>query len=284
MSYSFEKQFQKLIAAVAFSPRMEANLCELGRIQRHFGSEVTLIHVGERTSDKEKAIQNVCDKVGLHQVKLVWTLGNPVKQILNVCAAARADLLVTGALYKEGFFEYYIGSVARQIIRKAPCSVLVMPEPELEPSPFKRIGINFNEGRDTRRLGHLGIELAYKESSETLFMSKEVTKGFLSAVMSKNMSQEEINELQEDIRAEESQVFNPFLELSRELRVPTKTELLFGKSGYEIRNFALENLLDLLIIQAPEKSFGLFDRLFQHDLEYILEELPCNLLILKDIH
>lgn len=281
MNQTLETYFQKVIAAVAFSPRLEANLCELVRIQKHFKSEITLIHVGERTSEKEDTIHNICERVGLKQVKLVWTLGNPVKQILNVCAAARADLLVMGALSKEGFFKYYIGSVARQIIRKLPCSVLVMPEPEMEPSPFRRIGINVNENRDPEQMAQLGIYLAQKEQSEMLYFTKEVTKNFLSAVMSKNLSQEELQGLHEGIRREEESILAPYITQCEQLKIPSKKALLFGKSGYEIRNFALENLLDLLVIQAPEKNLGIFDRLFQHDLEYILEELPCNLLIIK---
>jgi nucleotide-binding universal stress UspA family protein len=52
-----------------------------------------------------------------------------------------------------------------------------------------------------------------------------------------------------------------------------------GKPGYAIRAFAASKKADLLVINSPDVKYGLIDRIFTHGMEYILEDLPCNLLI-----
>jgi nucleotide-binding universal stress UspA family protein len=52
-----------------------------------------------------------------------------------------------------------------------------------------------------------------------------------------------------------------------------------GKSGFELPKFAVKKSANLLVLGAPPRRSSFFDRLFPHDLEYILADLPCNLLI-----
>jgi nucleotide-binding universal stress UspA family protein len=61
--------------------------------------------------------------------------------------------------------------------------------------------------------------------------------------------------------------------------VNIKKRVIFGKPGHSIHVFAKSVQPDLLVVNSPEKHLGLLDRLFPHDLEYLLEDLPCNLLI-----
>src|SRR5690606_37769060 len=51
-----------------------------------------------------------------------------------------------------------------------------------------------------------------------------------------------------------------------------------GKSGYELAKFSRNVAADLLITASPRRNLNLFDRMFPHDLEYILADLPTNLL------
>ena len=59
-----------------------------------------------------------------------------------------------------------------------------------------------------------------------------------------------------------------------------KMQSIFGKRGYSIGHYAKVKRADLLIMNAPTK-LGLLDRIFPHDLEYILSELPTDVLIVK---
>ena len=55
---------------------------------------------------------------------------------------------------------------------------------------------------------------------------------------------------------------------------------IFGRRGYSIGHYAKVKRADLLIMNAPKKT-SLVDRIFPHDIEYILSELPTDLLIVK---
>ncbi len=59
-----------------------------------------------------------------------------------------------------------------------------------------------------------------------------------------------------------------------------KIQSIFGKRGYSIGHYAKVKRADLLIMNAPSKT-RLIDRIFPHDIEYILSELPTDLLIVK---
>jgi nucleotide-binding universal stress UspA family protein len=46
-----------------------------------------------------------------------------------------------------------------------------------------------------------------------------------------------------------------------------------------VRQYAEQKKADLLVINSPDVRYGIIDRIFTHDMEYILENLPCNVLI-----
>jgi hypothetical protein len=50
--------------------------------------------------------------------------------------------------------------------------------------------------------------------------------------------------------------------------------------GYSIGHYARVSRADLLVMNAPSK-LTLWDRLFPHDLEYILSDLPTDVLIVR---
>jgi hypothetical protein len=58
-----------------------------------------------------------------------------------------------------------------------------------------------------------------------------------------------------------------------------KEQHVFGKRGYTIAHYAKAKRADLLVVNSPDTKLGLFDRIFKHDLEYILADLPSDVLI-----
>ena len=59
------------------------------------------------------------------------------------------------------------------------------------------------------------------------------------------------------------------------------TQSIFGKRGYSIGHYAKVVRADLLVMNA-EENLGFFDRLFTHDIEHILAELPTDVLIVNN--
>jgi nucleotide-binding universal stress UspA family protein len=52
--------------------------------------------------------------------------GHPVRQILDLAAELRIDLLVVGASGHSALYERMIGSRADRLVQLAPCPVLVV--------------------------------------------------------------------------------------------------------------------------------------------------------------
>jgi nucleotide-binding universal stress UspA family protein len=64
-----------------------------------------------------------------HQLLFV---GDPAPEILRVAQAIKADMIVMGTHGRSGLARLLMGSVAEQVVRKAPCPVVTvrMPLPE----------------------------------------------------------------------------------------------------------------------------------------------------------
>ena len=82
---------------------------------------------------------------------------------------------------------------------------------------------------------------------------------------------------------EESRVRKIIADLPQTLtkNIKLKTQSIFGKRGYSIGHYAEVVRADLLVMNAPLKT-GLLDRIFPHDIEYILSDLPTDLLIIRN--
>ena len=104
---------------------------------RQTGSDIPLkrtlllIYIGEHTPATENRLHQMCQKTGIdQQVRIISPGGDPVGSLLGVCKENMVDLLVLGALRRETVFRYYLGSVARDLSRRAKCSLLLLTEPE----------------------------------------------------------------------------------------------------------------------------------------------------------
>jgi nucleotide-binding universal stress UspA family protein len=62
-------------------------------------------------------------------VEHVFVVGDVTKEILNVARDARADFIVMGTHGRTGLRRMLLGSVAEEIIRRAPCPVLAVKLP-----------------------------------------------------------------------------------------------------------------------------------------------------------
>ena len=61
--------------------------------------------------------------------------------------------------------------------------------------------------------------------------------------------------------------------------ISVNVKTVHGKPGYAISQYAKQKDADLLVFNSPDTHLGIFDRIFTHDIEYALANLPCNLLI-----
>ena len=279
-----QKNFNTIGIGVTFSPNLKANICQSARLALLFNASLVLIHVGEASKEKTATFDSYLApflKDGL-RAKVVFSPGEPVGAILESVEQNGVDLLILGALQRENFLKYYIGSIARKITRKASCSVMLLINPSIEPLPCKHIVVNGLEDEKTPLTISAAFFVANALSSEKITIVEEVYNTDIGNIQD-DKSLRKSTLLKEKISRREDSRIQKILE-----DIPQKhkknrlvaTQPIFGKRGYSIGHYAEVARADLLVMNAPKAS-GFWDRLFPHDLEHILTELPTDILIIQ---
>jgi nucleotide-binding universal stress UspA family protein len=279
------KIFQTIGIGVAFSPNLKANLYEAARLSLFFESKLVLIHVGEKSDEKKQQILDIIQpfiKDNLNY-ELVFKTGNPVDVILSVSEEKKIDLLILGALQKENFVQYYLGTIARKITRQANCSILLLIKPSVERIPCKHVVVNGLDNPKTKQAITTAYYMSHKLQSKKITIVEEITKQEVAVTVDDDKSLRKSAIMKERLKNREDSRVNSIIEEIPEIyksQVVTKTQSIFGKRGYSIGHYAQFVRADLLVMNAPTKT-SFWDRIFPHDIEYILSELPTDVLIIQ---
>ena len=137
--------FKKILVATDGSDRNRAAVDEALRLGRECGSEVHAVFVIESStiesavsggvtgdalalmqSEAATALARVKTKAEGVKLETVILEGKPAAGILDYAKEQNVDLIVVGTQGKKGIERLLLGSVAENIIRSAPCRVLVV--------------------------------------------------------------------------------------------------------------------------------------------------------------
>jgi len=273
--------FKRVAIALAFSPRIQTLLAEVKRFQLLFDSELIIIHVGSHTEQDEAFLQQNLEEaeIDTNHAKVIWESGVPARTILSVCRKEKVDILIAGALKKEELITYYLGSVARRILRKADCSVLMLTEPSITPKPFKRMVIYAENSPYAKHAIKVGVQIGKLQRTKQLHIVREIKLYGLAMSVSGEMTEEEVTERRRKLVKQEIKNVEKELENLDTEGLKINIKVMSGKAGFELNKFCKRTRADLLVVGSPYRKMGVFDRMFPHDLEYIFADLPCDLLI-----
>lgn len=275
---------RKIGLAIAFSPRLEALLAETSRLKKLWDAELVLIHVGDHGPEEQHKLDVLLKAVGLEGaagIKVFWEKGKPSERILSTCKKERIDLLVAGALKKENLVQYYLGTVARKILRKADCSVLMFTSPSVEEQSFKNIVVNAEDSPHVEEALRTACYFGLKDKAQWLHVVREIKMYGLTMAAAEHCSENEYENLRHALVKDEIENVEKILQRVPHEGLKVNIKLVSGKSGFELSKFAQRKHADLLVVSASQRRFSLFDRVFTHDQEYIFADLPCNLLIVN---
>ncbi|WP_417935330.1 universal stress protein [Flagellimonas nanhaiensis] len=279
------KPFETILFGFAFSPTLKMNIMETSRIAHFFGAKLILLHVGDKTPDKENEIKQILAKVK-HQgdrVSIQWKPGRPEAVLLETCQDLKVDLLILGALQHENLYQFYVGSIARKLTRKVCCSVLLLIKPSEERIPCQHVVVNGLKDEDTPLAISNAFYVSHALGAKQITIVEEIRSKEVAVDIKDDRSLKKATILKERLKhREESRVNGILKSVPREFAqgIKVKTQSIFGKRGYSIGHYAQVARADLLVMNAPKKT-GLIDRVFPHDIEYILSDLPTDLLIVR---
>ena len=277
------KPFKSIGIGVAFSPNLKANLFEVARLSQFFNSKLVLIHVGTESKEKTEALKIILDNFSYIDYEVVFKTGNPVNVILSTSKEKQIDLLVLGALQRENFLKYYVGSIARKITRRAKCSVLLLIKPSVKRVSCRHIVVNGLKDPKTERTITSAFYVAKQLLAERITVVEEIKQNEVSVKVDDDKSLRKATIFKERLRLrEETRIKEIIAHLPEDYTsdIAIKSQPIFGKQGYSIGHYAQISRADLLVMNAPTKM-TFWDRLFPHDIEHILTELPTDVLIIQ---
>ena len=273
--------FKRIGLALAFSPTAESMLAEAAKLKRLFSAELVLIHVGSHGAREDELLKSLLAKTGLthDDIRMVWQNGDPATEIMTVCRKENIDLLVAGALKTENLVKYYIGTIARKIMRKSSCSLMMIVNPSVSPASIKNIVVNAEDSPWVKKALTIACRIAELQENAWLHIVRELKLYGLAMSAAHQHSEDEYTQLQQHLLQDEIEQVEKMLAAIPHHNTKVNIKMLSGKSGFELCKFADRKQADLLIVGAPTRRFSVLDRMFPHDLEYVFADLPCNLLI-----
>jgi|TARA_B110000908_G_C10233201_1_gene441748 nucleotide-binding universal stress UspA family protein len=276
------QKIHKILIGIAFSPNLKPNLFEAIRIANLFNAELIGVHVGEKTTKKEKDLNAVLSEADALNIplKTIWQEGDPVEVILKTSVDEDVDLLILGALKKEKLLKYYVGSIARKITRKASCSILLLIKPSIIRQFCKHIVVNGLKDDKTEETIKTAVLFAKHLLCKKMTIVEEISQSELHVKVNDDKSLRKSTIVKERLKIREDRRVKNILKEIDCTDISIKTQSIFGTRGYSIGHYAKVKRADLLVMNAPTK-IGILDRIFPHDIEYILSELPTDVLIVK---
>ncbi len=275
-----EPVFKRAIVAAAFSPRLHAVMNEAHRLLKLLGTWPIIVHVGDESPSARSRLEEEIDRTEFkhHPPICLVRSGNPTDVLVEAAKEYQADLIVAGALGKEGVFKYYLGSVARSLARHAPCSVLLFTEPHVKPEPLDRIHCAVEYDEEARLAIKVAADIAFLGNAKDLYFthSFKVPDG-----QDKKHMPDDTEVIKEIYRNADEQL-TKYLQDFEFWGKSYQCRSLYEKNRAVTLSFAREIQASLFVVPGPSNRMGLWDRLFPHDLELALQDLPCSILITKN--
>ena len=271
--------FKKAIVAAAFSPRLHEVMNESHRLLKMLGTWPVIVHVGEETYATRTRLEEEIDRTNFktHPPVCIVRSGHPAEVLAQVAVEQNADLIVAGALTKERGIKYYLGSVARTLARNAPCSVLLFTDPQTKPLPINRIHCAIDYEEEDEYAVNIAAGISFWAKSRDLYFTHSFKK---LEWQDKKHLPNTLGEIKEAYKKEDLRL-KEFLARSDMDGKEYSARTLYEKNRAVTLSFTREIQSNLLIVPGQKNRLGLLDRVFPHELELALQNLPCSLLITK---
>lgn len=275
--------YQHVGVAAAFSPRLHALLAEAAFHGANFGRRLSLIHAGEQTDEKERQLREALRAVGLPEDTVIhWASGAPAEAIQRVVEQQQIDLLMAGALERERPMRYYLGSVAHNLVREAPCSLLLLTEPSRTPAPFRRLVVVTDYSESALVAFVKALRFAAQEEAEAVHVVRVLSEYGEAMLLAEGVRRERARAYQARTEAEEEALLADFVAAAGRYDVPVEASVIEGRTGFVLTQFVRDVGADLLVMPSARRQSHFFERLFPSDMEGVLREIPCNLWVARE--
>ena len=175
-----------------------------------------------------------------------------------------------------------MGSVAHNLVREAPCSLVLFTEPRPQPEPMRQVALvtDYSEGSLIALVK--AIRFAEQEGAERVLVVRVLSDYGEAMVMADGVRREQAEVYQVVNRQEEQDMLQDFVDAAGRAEVPVEPHCIEGHPGKAVAGFVRKHGVDLLVMPASSGFGHFFERLFPSDMEWLLREIPCNLWVVRE--
>jgi hypothetical protein len=254
--------YRRAGVASTFSPTFEAVLAEAGSFARHCGAQLEIIHAAEFDVEKEKRFLETMGQ----DAAIRWiNKDSPAQAIIAAAQDYEYELLIAGALQFEDTDRPFTSSVARELMRDAPCDLLLVPKPLESPGILRRLVFALEPGEDVVPFLRNSIKLLRPEH-----VTIAVTETPFAAAIAAS-------------RGEEPQDVDSWLEEICALLsgggAEIDTRIVTSNTGYGLCDVIQGLEADLLVVRAlPDEKGGALPL----HVDWLYQVIPTRLLVAKN--
>lgn len=262
--------FSQLAVALTFSPRFEAVIREADRIARTFDAPLAIVHADLETEEKAERFREALVRLERSHEKtpVLWAEQQeapPLDAILTACQRAAVELLIAGALERDAEHRNFLGGVARGLLQKAPCDLLLLTKPSEEARPVGHVIIEVDLQRQNPAALQKSLNIARQFRATRVTFITIVTP-FEEAISSTTGMGKRAEEIIEAL-------VDPLEGFDGEVDV----HVVRSTTGFGACDYIEETRADLLIVvTCPENGTR---RLPAH-MDWLLQVIPTNLLLI----
>jgi len=272
-------EINKIAIALTFTPNTSSLINISQNICRIFNTELIFITICEKNKENSNKIDDFIKSFKIKKENLIWEEGDPADKLLSIAKNTNIDLLILGALEKETIVKYYIGSVARKIMRKSEFSLLVISEPHKAENGFLDICISVDYSTESEKALINGFKIYKDKNDSKLTVVRDFRVPGLAIAVSDFGKAEENDNARNIWIKEEIYKLKLFVKEMNIKDADIKYKALYGKEGWVASNYVADSDKDLFVITGKKNNF--IDRIITHKNEYIFKKLPTNTLIIK---
>lgn len=271
-------EFHNIGIAINTSPNCHNILKNAKLFNEKFDSHLHFFNLSDDISAEQKIAKLITD-FGIKDSEFSVTIlkkNSIAAEILEFSSKMNFDLLIMGASNKEKFPNNYLGSISRTLLRNSPCSVLVVTT-NSQVSGYESICTNYDFTPESDYTLLTANNFANKLDISSHYLLREIELNGLSSSLFASEGNVSIESLKESIESDEVDKLSKHLTQIKILNKNITSVILFGKSGWKSLEFAKTTNIDLFFTYRPNKKLSFWDRIFVHDIEYLINDLPCNI-------
>jgi nucleotide-binding universal stress UspA family protein len=241
---------------------------------------VRFVHFGTIEQGGRTRLEQLIQESGLAgSLEVEEVAGQVADGISRLAAKAPASLIIMGALSREKAVRDLVGSTARRVARRAPCSVLLVSTAGRDPDEWSRFVVGVDGGSDAVALAQTVVNIARHVAPHAVVC---LAHEYRSLEPQMKRPVETGMPFDASARADAGHIH--LLEVMDSMDthgIEASMVSLPGRPGQEIARYAEDTRADFVGVVAPAKPLGVMARLLSHPIMLLLDQLPCSVLLYR---